>query len=113
MSTVKIVLNGCYGGFGLSEAALRRYAEIKGLNTSLERGFSYIINDDGERISCYDLERTDPALVRVVEELGDKANDGFSRLYIEELEKGTLYRINEYDGIESLETKDSIDWNVA
>lgn len=27
----KIVINRCYGGFGLSEAAIKRYAEIKGL----------------------------------------------------------------------------------
>lgn len=27
---MKIVINRCYGGFGLSEAAVRRYFEIKG-----------------------------------------------------------------------------------
>lgn len=28
---MKLVINACYGGFGLSEAGVRRYAEIKGL----------------------------------------------------------------------------------
>lgn len=28
----KIVINDCYGGFGVSEAGMRRYAEIKGIN---------------------------------------------------------------------------------
>lgn len=27
----KIVYNGCYGGFSVSDAAIRRYAEIKGI----------------------------------------------------------------------------------
>jgi hypothetical protein len=27
----KIVYNACHGGFGLSEAAILRYAEIKGI----------------------------------------------------------------------------------
>lgn len=30
MKTKKIVYNGCFGGFGLSEKAVLRYAEIKG-----------------------------------------------------------------------------------
>ena len=28
---MKIVINSCFGGFGLSEAAVMRYAEIKGI----------------------------------------------------------------------------------
>lgn len=28
---MKIVVNRCYGGFGLSDAAVRRYAEIRGI----------------------------------------------------------------------------------
>ncbi len=28
---VKVIYSACHGGFGLSEAAMRRYAEIKGL----------------------------------------------------------------------------------
>ena len=29
--TFKVVFNACFGGFGLSDAAIKRYAEIKGL----------------------------------------------------------------------------------
>ena len=60
-----------------------------------------------------DIERNDPALVQVVEELGDLANGDCSRLEIEELPAGTLYRIDEYDGLETVETKDSYEWSVA
>lgn len=34
---MKIVINRCYGGFGLSEEALRRYAELKGLPFYVDR----------------------------------------------------------------------------
>lgn len=61
-----------------------------------------------------DIERTDSDLVAVVEELGsEKASGDCAKLAIEELEPGTLYRITEYDGYESIETKFDIDWRVA
>jgi len=64
-------------------------------------------------ISSRDFDRTDPILVQVVEELGSKADGSCAELTIETLEKGTLYRINEYDGYESIETNNDITWSVA
>lgn len=92
----KIVYNACYGGFSLSDAAIERYAEIKG-------------------ITIYDraIERNDPALVQVVEELGDKANGSCTELFITDIPAGTLYRIDEYDGLESVMTIDDYEWKVA
>ena len=55
----KIVINTCYGGFGLSDLAMQRYAEIKKI-------------EDVNTIHVYDCDRADPALVQVVEELGKK-----------------------------------------
>jgi len=121
----KIVLNGCYGGFGLSEAAYKRYAEIAGLTLYPEKHYSltmYYLDPqvedqrDVNRRSLYarDLDRTDPILVQVVEELGSDAAGGkFSELFIEEMPKGTQYRINEYDGMESLETREDIECQIA
>ena len=95
----KIVYNACYGGFSLSQAAIDRYLELTGRE-----------DDD-----LYDrgIERTDPALVQVVEELGAKANGMCAELFITEVPAGTLYRIDEYDGLESVMTKDDYDWKVA
>ncbi len=36
MNMQKIVINKCYGGFGLSAAGIQRYAELKGLTLYLE-----------------------------------------------------------------------------
>ena len=99
MKMTKIVYNACYGGFGLSDEAMRRYCEIKGIAE--------------ETIYDGDIERTDPVLVQVVEELGDKANGDCAMLRIAELSAGTLYRIDEYDGLEQVCTQDDYAWSVA
>ena len=136
----KIVYNACYGGFSLSHEAIMRYAEIKGIKlyTKKKYGYSHYYlcpPEEYDRInaeeqakpvspgrfersnSLYfsdrDFERNDPILVQVVEELGDKANGRCAKLRITEVPAGTLYRIDEYDGFESVETKDSYEWNVA
>lgn len=92
----KIVYNACFGGFGLSDEALERYREL-----------------GGKCLSRYDIERDDPLLVQVVEELGDQANTRFSDLRIADLPAGTKYRIDEYDGSESVMTIDDYEWSVA
>ena len=55
-----------------------------------------------------DVDRHDPVLVQVVEELGDKANGDYAELRIAEV--SGPYRIDEYDGSESIETPNSYDW---
>lgn len=115
----KIVYNRCYGGFSLSAKAMQRYAEIKGweyLNESDSHwSAGVIIDPQGEEHSQYDFDgmRTDPVLVQVVEELGKEANGMCANLVIEELPSGTKYRIEEYDGLEHIETEDDIRWSVA
>lgn len=118
----KIVYNACFGGFGLSKEAVQRYGEIKGLNlvfiqddtfTDLGRWHRDGNPDYEYYFDVNSIERTDPALVQVVEELGEKANDRYSDLQIEDLDPGTRYYIDEYDGHETIMTVDSIDWSIA
>jgi len=133
----KIVYNARYGGFSLSHEAVMRYAEIKGITLYVKEsefgGNAYAtvpweefdrihaecieegnyLRSNGLYFSSREIERTDPALVQVVEELGDAANGAFARLRIEELSPGTLYRIDEYDGSETVMTQDNYDWKVA
>jgi len=137
----KIVYNTCYGGFSLSREAVMRYAEIKGITLYPDDERNWYVNyflcppEEYERLCAEDasnpigqdrfarsnalyfspsgIERTDPALVQVVEELGDKANGKYAKLRIYEVPAGTLYRIDEYDGKESVMIQDTYDWNVA
>lgn len=96
----KVVYNSCYGGFSLSTAAIKRYAELSG-------------KSEISLLSGRDIPRADPLLVQVVEELGEKANGSYAFLQIEEVEPGTLYRIDEYDGAESVMLQSDYEWSVA
>jgi hypothetical protein len=82
----RIVINDCYGGFGLSEEATERYKELAG-----------ITNGDW---SYSDIARDDPYLVQVVRELGHRANGKYSSLKIVEVPAGIEWHITEYDGNE-------------
>ena len=55
--------------------------------------------------------RHDPALIQVVEELGEKANGDCAKLAIAEV--NGLYRIDEYDGNESVVAPDGYNWQYA
>ena len=60
------------------------------------------------------IPRNDKHLIQVVEELGEEANTTVSRLTIVEIENGRWYKINEYDGYESIEYRDIDDeWELA
>ncbi len=116
----KIVYNACYGGFGLSDEAILRYAELKGIAVYPEKvhffTMYWTVPNGKDNDSClreYDIERDDPILVQVVEELGEKANGRYAKLQIEEIEAGTLYRIDEYDGNESIMTQAEHSWRIA
>ena len=97
----KIVYNACYGGFSVSQDVLNRYAELVGKPV--------------EEYNVYeDFDRADPILIQVIEELGLEKSSGWcAKLRFRELEPGTLYRIEEYDGYESVITADEEVWSIA
>jgi len=123
---MKVVINKCFGGYGLSDAAVQRYAELAGITLYSKPGTLYSnyyytvpveeyerLRKKGEKIgdysesnsvywSIYDIERNDPLLIQVVEELGDDAAGDFSRLKIVEIPDDVSWEIDEYDGIESI-----------
>ena len=128
----KIVFNTCFGGASLSDKAIERYAELKGITLykSPEEpiyGTNYYLCTEEVYNTLSDLEkrdfyfyshdifrdRTDPVLVQVIEELGDAANGWSADLQICELPAGTKYHIDEYDGIETVKTPDDYDWQIA
>lgn len=124
----KIVYNECYGGFGLSDEAVMLYAKLKGITLYKHEDtfcdmYTTVPEEEWNKLSTReqndtffsvrDIERHDEILVQVVEKLKGKGDGMFASLTIEELPKGTLYRICEYDGYEYIETSDSIAWKVA
>lgn len=113
----KIVINRCYGGFSLSDEATREYLRRTGRQwTEGEPSvFGSVHFEVVGEPAWYmrDIERTDPVLVAIVEEWGDAANGLCAALKVVDLPAGTRYRISEYDGFETLERADEVDWSVA
>jgi hypothetical protein len=149
---MKVVINKCYGGFGLSPRAVARFAELKGrpcfffvrdykkgLHAPLTPIKAEDIDNGALMFHAYDvpnpdevlpdqrnwnemtledrkasneahdrhsiptgreIDRADPDLIRVVEELGEEASGRFAELHIVEIPDGTAYSIDEYDGLE-------------
>ena len=79
---MKVVLNKCYGGFGLSDEALK----ILGAEFDWE------------------VDRADPALVSLMEEKGsDFCSDRSAKLEIVDVPDGiTDSMMDDYDGIETI-----------
>ena len=104
---MKVVINADWGGFGLSDAAVVRYAELAGLNliSQADDKFSWThwyrdVVDDDHYWSDRDIERNDPCLVQVIEELGDAANGDHARLKIVDIPDDVEWHVEEYDGSE-------------
>lgn len=78
---MKIVINNCFGGYGLSQDFLEKY---------------------GEEFNSF--ERSYPKLVSAIEEFGEDKASGFcANLRIVEIpDDSTDYYIDEYDGAESI-----------
>lgn len=101
---MKVVINRKYGGFGLSNEAMARYIEEKGLSYKLEKNkkfnFEFYVNEDGEDFHYLDIKRDDPLLVKIVEEMGEKSWDRYAELKVVEVPDHIKWHIHEYDGME-------------
>jgi hypothetical protein len=84
MNIRKVVINGCYGGFGLSDEA-RAWLKERGVDT-----------DDGD----WDIPRDNPHLVELVETQPVPVNGMCARLYVVEIPADVQWVIEEHDGSE-------------
>ena len=80
---MKVVINKCFGGFGLSKEA------YKFLNIPWD-GYGFEFRKD----------RSNPALVKCVEALGDKSSGGLSNLKVVEIPDDVEWEIEEHGGVE-------------
>lgn len=106
----KVAYNSDYGGFGLSKKACELAASKghKGAIEHLKRDFgrSYMPWDE----SIGSGFRHDPIVISVIEELGtEEAAADFACLTILEIH-GHQYKIDDYDGFESVNTPHNICW---
>lgn len=107
--TYKVVYNACYGGFGLSKkGALWIYKRLPKetqdeVQESSLRTLQYLIEGL--------LPRHSPLLVEMVETLGEQGCAGYARLRIKEIDS-PMYRIDEYDGKETVITPAENTWIV-
>ena len=136
---MKVVINGCYGGFSLSDKAEDLYAKKSGFELFRYSQTKYKHNgdcelyervkpEDGDSLFNYtfkkdlgdsfsdftcddesgywystDIDRTDPLLIEVVEELGKDSSGSCASLEIVEIPDGISWEISEYDGNETVE----------
>ena len=109
---MKIVINRCFGGFGLSDQAFELLLARKGIEfdkvivENALLGTSYfkagVPQTDDTYISEYEFyqNRADTDLIDVIEQLGDAANGWGAELVVVDVPDSVEWHINEYDGIE-------------
>ena len=135
---MKVIINVCYGGFGLSSEAVKRAAQegakcVSAIPVDQWFGDEWpdkideFTKDLGDGYSCRDTSwgedilyrkgmiytikdtfdnkneiRSDPVLVRIVEEMGEAASGYLGELKVVEIPDGTDFVISEYDGWEHI-----------
>lgn len=81
---MKVVINNCYGGFGLSAEAAEIYKQ-----------------KTGKKLDPYASEiRSDKILIKIVETMSEKSYGSFAKLKIVEVPDDVKWHIEEYDGNE-------------
>ena len=117
LKTRKVVINTCYGGFGLSEAAVKHYADLKKFTVwpVCDDKFGLVTywlvppaEQDSKKygeltLSENNIPRDDPELVLTIEQLttlGINPCGKFAELQIVEIPDDIEWDLEEYDGTE-------------
>lgn len=109
---MKIVVNRCFGGFGVSRKAVEFMAE-RGNEQAKAELDEILSGKDHSYDSCYgyskkfesEYNRTDPDLILAVETLKGEANCRHSKLEVVEIPDGIEWEIDNYDGMETIHEK--------
>ena len=128
---MKVVINTCFGGYSLSKKAIELYIEKAGLKLFCHENRYYTIPydqykllfDEEDRLFrekipdfkgyssnkycwySWSIERHNPILVSVIEELKELANGEYSTLKVIEIPDDIEYNIEDYDGSEHISEK--------
>ena len=111
----KVVINRCFGGFGLSEEAFELLLTKKGIEfekcpakfsiRSKEHDYwrKGHVGEEKKYLTHYEFteNRSDPDLIQIIEQLGvDKAGSWSAELKIVEVPDDVKWHVHEYDGLE-------------
>jgi hypothetical protein len=131
---VKVIINKCFGGFGLSHDAMKwliekkkwtiekhnikenhkcmlidyRDSQFNSLGIALNEEVIAPTNKDDDWTKSIQLIRTHKDIIECVETLGSIANGSFAELKIVEIPDDIEWEIDEYDGIESIHEKHEV-----
>lgn len=110
---MKVVINSCHGGFGLSDLAFEKLLDRKGIAwekqenayfTDVDYYHAGHLDDSDYFLNFYDYtnddNRADQDLVAVVEELGELANGQYAELKVIEVPDEVEWHVEEFDGFE-------------
>jgi hypothetical protein len=88
--SIPVMYNVCFGGFGLSAAAMAEYR--------------HRCPEVAEDLPDFRIARHDPVMVAIVEEMGAAASDRYASVRIARIPAQYVnhYEIAEYDGMESV-----------
>lgn len=79
---MKVLVNGCFGGYGYSKEFVE-YCKLNGIDK---------------------MGRDNQEMIALAESFGGNISGDYARLYVEEIEDGLDYYVDEYDGNESIHT---------
>ena len=111
---MKVAINRCFGGFGLSDEGFELLLERKGIlfesvkNESKFMGNTYYraghVGKEEQCLSPWEFtkDRTDYDLIAVLEEMGNKAWGFASEIAIIHIPDDAKWHISEYDGLEHI-----------
>lgn len=116
---MKIAINKCYGGFGLSDAVHEKLIELgvphyKTWREIPEDDAPYVVDSDrpDETFSKYysnfrdDNKRNNPLLIQAIEMVGiDRASAALANIKIVDIPDDVEWDIDNYDGVESVHEK--------
>lgn len=115
---MKIVINTCFGGFGISNKGVMRYAELKRITLyphkkSRGLGLTYYYTSplenghpkEGTYFDDNSIDRNDPTLVQVVEEMKEESYGNFAELTVIDIPDDVEWQVEEYDGFEHIAEK--------
>lgn len=110
MDTIRVVINRRYGRFGLSREAFLRLRELghAGALDETDIGEKWKGSDDVRTDAHgsfqYEIERDDPLLLQVIDELGAAVCSGpYAQLEIVTIPANIKWHIAEYDGMEQID----------